>query len=602
MFYQSTSVDELLKCVFCGWKFINNVKLIPCGNSICGPCYDQKRAESPGELKCSCSICRGAVHTIPAHGLPDNLVLMRMLQLQPVARALPENAKQLKALISETDDQIDKLTQLSEQKELSAHCDRLVEQVNKSTQEKMAHLRQLRDSQLNQIRVYRNNLMARFSTDTARPSKRLKLSETIESIGPALDNSMVATTEQELAELIAFIQQFKRTWDEYFNLTRLADDRELEQAQAEIKDYCVRLKELEAKSKKKMLGDQPMQWKDNDRFVKQEDHLGELFFESNQQDDSSAAAAAEPMQSASESVTLQHRQTLVGHSDAVFHAVFLPNGKIASSSMDKTVKIWEPEDGQLVVDLNDADSFPICLAAISKSVIATGHGNGMIKVWDVDKQEVINILNDHKKGVFMVRVLKDGRLVSISWDNTIKIWNRHLDRLLITMSGHNCLKDAIGLGILSNGNLVTSSSFKYSKYASNIRIWNPMNGERVHSFSSTVKGATSLLVLSGDRIAIGLLDGRVALFDMAGSHLKTLRHCQKGEVLFMIQLPTNGYLITCGCQKDTAIRIWDLDSGGLVSSIDTGHTDDIWSLNLSPDGQHIASSSGDRTIRLWKLV
>jgi len=46
--------------------------------------------------------------------------------------------------------------------------------------------------------------------------------------------------------------------------------------------------------------------------------------------------------------------------------------------------------------------------------------------------------------------------------------------------------------------------------------------------------------------------------------------------------------------NDKTVRIWDLDTG--TARVLTGHTDRVWSVAYSPDGQ-LASGSDDGTIR-----
>ena len=53
-------------------------------------------------------------------------------------------------------------------------------------------------------------------------------------------------------------------------------------------------------------------------------------------------------------------------------------------------------------------------------------------------------------------------------------------------------------------------------------------------------------------------------------------------------------------RKDNPIRLWDI-ARKKVSTIFVGHEADIYSLDISRDGQRLASSSGDRTARFWDV-
>jgi WD40 repeat protein len=99
---------------------------------------------------------------------------------------------------------------------------------------------------------------------------------------------------------------------------------------------------------------------------------------------------------------------------------------------------------------------------------------------------LIRTLKGHKARVVCVSIFDDlKRIVSASWDNTIKVWNADSGDQIHTLVGQLNVKSVV---ISNDGRRIISNHFGRE----GIKTWNAKSGELINSFFFSCGGDTCL--------------------------------------------------------------------------------------------------------------
>jgi len=223
--------------------------------------------------------------------------------------------------------------------------------------------------------------------------------------------------------------------------------------------------------------------------------------------------------------------------------------------------------------------------------IISGSWDNTIKVWDAETGDELMTLRGHKECVKSVAFGPDGkRIVSGSYDKTVKIWDAATGTELRTLRGHGQWINVVAFS--PGGKRIVSGSADNT-----IKVWDAATGAEGMTLRGHKDGVKSVAFSpDGKRIASGSADRTIKIWDAAtGTELMTIRGHQ-GTVSSLVFSPDGKRIISGSTNK--TIKIWDAATGAELMTL-RGHGNWIDSIAISPDGKRIISGSGDNTIKVW---
>lgn len=305
--------------------------------------------------------------------------------------------------------------------------------------------------------------------------------------------------------------------------------------------------------------------------------------------------------------TLGHLNTIVGHTSEVRDVNFnkIDNRMmIASAGLDGQAYIWDPYTGEilnkLVVDENDdCDLISTEATGIMFSpnpevnLVAVAYKNGKVNIWELVNRSKLDYecwqtIDSKAEKVFSIAFSPYAEYLAIaSWDGSLIFWDINNDHELFKLTNHDDSIFAVTFN--SHGDkLATASLDRTAKILNLSALMDSLSEEEDEDPYLDYQNKVNDKELFRPEV-----DPR----DSIEVSLTLIGH---NESLYGIAFhPVKDIIATSS--RDGTVKLWDSTNGRELSTL-KGHTDMIMRVTFSPgDGDLLASSSFDGTAKLWNV-
>jgi len=272
-------------------------------------------------------------------------------------------------------------------------------------------------------------------------------------------------------------------------------------------------------------------------------------------------------------------KTLRGHTDWVLALTLNKNQKhLITSSKDNSVKIWDLVKLECLHTLVHTRCVTSLLYILERDELATGDLNGEIKMWNAKYEYVDSILtaSQDPSGVWCLEYISGENLLLIgSEDAKIKIWNLATKACVQVVSGH---RDRVHCLVVLNENKIISGSWDCT-----IKLWKSLGN---HSQLNTHPNFKCESTLTGHKFYVIFVavikitqefvsmseDGTIKIWDI--NTLKCIKTMTKHtDVITCCHLLLTPYDCELMCDsKENDIKLWSIKSGE-CQTIFCGHSD-----------------------------
>lgn len=272
---------------------------------------------------------------------------------------------------------------------------------------------------------------------------------------------------------------------------------------------------------------------------------------------------------------------------------------IATANLDGQVQLWEQNEKETKkIETLSGHTSRVKSVSFNKKgdILASASGDTTVRLWQVKLPLVTRLQADSQK-VFYVSFSPDGqKFASAGQDSTVQIWDKN-GNWQQSLIRHTQQVNSVDFSP-PNGDKIASSSRDDT-----VQLWTWQGKqyqlEKTISRQSPLKSSSSVSfnpIISNPLLAFADSKGSVKILGIDGSH-KNEFLAHKREIWTVIFSPNGDYLATAS--GDYTAKLWDIK--GKPKATLEGHDAAVQDISFHPKRNLIATASEDKTVKLWNL-
>lgn len=295
----------------------------------------------------------------------------------------------------------------------------------------------------------------------------------------------------------------------------------------------------------------------------------------------------------------------IGDNRPIAHVEFSPDStQLATASWSGVCRVWHLPDCTATAELIGHKGRATSINWHSEGVkfgdeenagvlaLASSSADRTVKLWAADGGEPLATLQGHQDRANHTVFHPMGKhLGSTSHDMTWKLWDLETQREIQSQEGHS--RACYGLDFHIDGSLAVSSGLEGVGL-----VWDLRTGKCVHSLQGHVKQVLSVAVApNGYEVATGSDDHTVKIWDLRRMKCSYTIPAHSAMVSTVRWEHEHGhYLMTAS--YDNTCRLWSNRDWSCIMTLE-GHESRLMGAAASADGKYVATASYDRTWKLW---
>jgi WD40 repeat protein len=294
---------------------------------------------------------------------------------------------------------------------------------------------------------------------------------------------------------------------------------------------------------------------------------------------------------------------------------FSPNGRrIVTGSPDGLARIWDGRSGQALIALKGHKGRIHALAwSADSSLILTGSADGTARIWRSHIDRFPRPLDGQEDEITSLSWSSDGkRLLSASRDGATRIWDAKSGERLLDIEGPRqpieraFFTASAGSADESVVTLVRGGNGSAGRTPCVVRVIDSRSGRILATFGEELDLGRALDVSpAGDRVvtASSLSEGdnsaKLHLLSSPAPRLYAKLEGHGAPITAAAFSPDGNLLATSS--EDHTVRVWDSQGGKLLRILE-GHEQAVLSVIFAPDSRRLLTGAADRTARIFDAV